>query len=188
VKRLLLRWSTPARIAVVLTLCVLTFNEFIFARLVSSDGVLDPRTLWSIRLGQAALALAAVSLALKRPVIIAFVIAAASAVNLSVFSKQVETTITDWTISEGPLRELRQLLPPDCRVGYISDEAPWTSNAATKRYYLTQYALAPLVVELGPAQEWVVGAFRTFDPGSVPPDLTVVRDFGGGLVLFRRLH
>lgn len=66
-------------------------------------------------------------------------------------------------------------------VGYIG--AP--GSPALAEYYLTQYALAPLVVDHSPNHPLVVGNFRAGTPLSEPPDsLQLVRDFGDGVLLF----
>lgn len=92
-------------------------------------------------------------------------------------------------------QELRTALPARGVVGYLGDPAPvgptpGERGAASllhfKRYLLAQYALAPAVLIEGTEPEFVVG---NFDPGHVPPapaGFRVVRDFGQGLVLFRR--
>ena len=79
-----------------------------------------------------------------------------------------------------------RLLPASGRVGYVTDELPWSSNEATERYYLTQYAVAPVVVVPEPNQEWVIGNFHDVRSASAPRDMHVARDFGGGLILFRK--
>jgi hypothetical protein len=90
---------------------------------------------------------------------------------------------------------LRPALPARGVVGYLghpepTGPTPRDSNAAAllhfRRYLLAQYALAPLVLIESIEPEFVVG---NFDPGAEPPTpagLQVIRDFGGGLVLFRR--
>jgi hypothetical protein len=80
--------------------------------------------------------------------------------------------------------ELRTLLPRRGVVGYLSDRMD-----AREQYYLTQYALVPVVVDRSPDHPTVVGNF--FEPGLGPSlarqhGLIVVRDFGKGLLLLRR--
>jgi hypothetical protein len=106
----------------------------------------------------------------------------------------------------GPLRDeisandrrferLRPELPAQGRVGYMGDPAlggatARDSNTAAlqhfRRYLLAQYALAPVVLVKSTEPEFVVG---NFDPGRVappPPGFRLERDFGAGLVLYRR--
>jgi hypothetical protein len=90
---------------------------------------------------------------------------------------------------------LRPLLPAHGPVGYLSNPepigaTPRDSNAAAlhqfRHYLLAQYALAPALLVKGTEPEFVVG---NFDPGTTPTapaGLMIVRDFGDGLVLFRR--
>ncbi len=87
--------------------------------------------------------------------------------------------------------EVRNLVPEDAVVGYLSDlRHEDAAGAAT--FLATQYALAPrLLVDLKPGRpvRWVVGAF------SRPPDLQktqadhglrLARDFGDGRALFEK--
>jgi hypothetical protein len=89
------------------------------------------------------------------------------------------------TLHERRMVPLRGHLPTRGIVGYLSDETD--ENQAAKRLYLTQYTLAPVLVERGASRPLVVGNFtqplaaRTNTRG-----LVVVRDFGGGLVLYRK--
>ena len=92
-------------------------------------------------------------------------------------------------------QELRTALPASGVVGYLGHPdpggpTPGERDAASllhfKRYLLAQYALAPVVLIESTEPEFVVG---NFDPGAVPsaPEgFRIVRDFGQGLVLFRR--
>ncbi len=80
--------------------------------------------------------------------------------------------------------EIRTLLPPHGVVGYLSDRMD-----AGREYYLTQFALAPLVVAPGPQYDLVIGNF--FDPEAGAQIAThggfvVIRDFGEGLMVLRR--
>jgi hypothetical protein len=79
---------------------------------------------------------------------------------------------------------IRPLLPKHGAVGYLSDRME-----PNEQFMLTEYALAPLVLELSPDHEIVVGNF--FDPRVGPTlarqhGLVVVRDFGRGLLLLQR--
>lgn len=96
---------------------------------------------------------------------------------------------------ESRFQELRTALPASGVVGYLghpdsggrtAGERDAASLLHFKRYLLAQYALAPLVVIESTEPEFVVG---NFDPGTTttaPAGLRIVRDFGQGLVLFRR--
>jgi len=80
---------------------------------------------------------------------------------------------------ERRLEELRGILPRRGVVGYVTDATD--PNEETKRYYMTQYALAPLVVVRGAGHGLVVGDFK--NPSPEVEGLAVRRDFGGGLLL-----
>ena len=85
--------------------------------------------------------------------------------------------------------ELSDLLPPGGVVGYVSNK-PFDPNDTfiLKRYYLTQYALVPRVVIVSPKPEFVVGNFHAGDMDYEmlsAAKLRPIKDFGGGVVLFR---
>jgi hypothetical protein len=96
---------------------------------------------------------------------------------------------------ERRFERLRSVLPARGVVGYLGHPDP--ANAARdqtnatallhfRRYLLAQYALAPVLLIESTTPDLVVG---NFDPGARPPapaGFQVLRDFGDGLVLFRR--
>jgi hypothetical protein len=97
---------------------------------------------------------------------------------------------------EARFQAVKPALPGHGVVGYVSDEPPPSVDLASaaarqsfKRYLLTQYALVPIVLSRGPDGELVVGDFTASAPDGVltPPGFVMVKDFGGGVVLFRRL-
>lgn len=75
---------------------------------------------------------------------------------------------------------LKARLPAGGVIGYIGE----TGDSATPDYYLTQYALAPLVVDLSPHHSLVVGNFPSSPPFGIPQNLHLVEDFGQGVMLF----
>jgi len=75
---------------------------------------------------------------------------------------------------------LKANLPPGGVVGYLGEPG----DSAAPDYYLTQYALAPLVVDLSPNHVIVVGNFPSSPPSQIPRNLRVVKDFGNGVILF----
>jgi hypothetical protein len=99
------------------------------------------------------------------------------------------------TAYESRFRLLRSALPARGVVGYVghpepTGATPRDSNAAAllhfRRYLLAQYSLAPVLLIKSTDHDLIVG---NFDPGSTPtapPGFRLVRDFGDGVVLFRR--
>jgi hypothetical protein len=88
--------------------------------------------------------------------------------------------------AEQRLAPLRAMLPARGTVGYLSDRDPQTER---RRYFLTQYALAPVVVAPDARRELVVA--NCASPAALAPlaaanRLTVVRDFQNGVALLRR--
>jgi len=86
---------------------------------------------------------------------------------------------------------LRKVLPARATVGYETDsENPLEDRADVKRFYLAQYAVAPVIVVAGADRDLVIGNYQ--DPGK---NCRICRsgrfvlqdDFGGGLMLFRRI-
>jgi hypothetical protein len=96
---------------------------------------------------------------------------------------------------EQRFQAVRAALPARGVVGYLgrtdpAGRTPAERDASSlldfKRYLLTQYALAPVVLIESTEPDFVVG---NFDPGRAPPTpagFRIERDFGTGLVLFRR--
>lgn len=91
--------------------------------------------------------------------------------------------------------DMRTALPEAGVVGYVGDPEveAYTLGARNdralqffRRYLLAQYALAPLVVVEGTEPDFVVGNFEPGADRSAPPGFRLVRDFGDGLVLYRR--
>lgn len=81
---------------------------------------------------------------------------------------------------------LKSALPTNSgTVGYVGDIAVDVNPSA---YYLTQYALAPFVVEAGANHKLVVGNFSAPESAAkvaAANGLVAARDFGNGVVLFR---
>ena len=76
---------------------------------------------------------------------------------------------------------LRPYLPQHGVVGYIGEPGA----AAMGDYYLTQYALAPLVLDHSTNHRFVVGNFPSSSPAArAPAKLQLVKDFGDGVLLF----
>ena len=78
---------------------------------------------------------------------------------------------------------LRVALPKRGVVGYAGESG--ADAVVLADYYLTQYALAPLVVDRSPNHPVVVGNFPSGPPARPPQEnLRLVKDFGNGVLLF----
>jgi hypothetical protein len=108
--------------------------------------------------------------------------------NLHVYSETIKRNRRMDLISatEKSLRDLGELLPETQRIGFITDIKKSDSAHRLERLFLTRYALAPRIVEVGTSPDWVVVNATEYCPELIPADLVLVRDFGEGLMLFRR--
>jgi hypothetical protein len=84
------------------------------------------------------------------------------------------------------LRNVSQVLPEGTRVGYISDINKTDRRAWLVRYFGAKYAIAPSVLEEGTDPHWVLVNAAAYDSRLIPDGMVLVRDFGNGLMLFRR--
>ena len=87
------------------------------------------------------------------------------------------------------LREAIRYLPEHTEVGYLSDLSFELTNGSAA-YFGVMYALAPrLVTRSADSPEWVVGNFShplDYAAAGAGHHLELVKDFGNGIVLFRR--
>jgi hypothetical protein len=99
------------------------------------------------------------------------------------FPEQLTRDISE---HEKKYEKLREILPVNGIVGYISDDQK-DENAG--RYYIAQYALAPMIVTRSLDQKIIIGNFRTSSPKSEICEkygLVTVKDYGNGLTIFSR--
>jgi hypothetical protein len=96
-------------------------------------------------------------------------------------------------LHEARLQALRPLLPPGTTVGYLADPVPGDlpgdeARDHFRRYVLTQYALAPVLVQRSAEADLVVGNFVSPPPPTLTEELGLVLglDLGEGILLFRR--
>ena len=76
---------------------------------------------------------------------------------------------------------LKTALPERGTIGYVGDSGEF----ALADYYLTQYALTPLVVDHSLNHPLVVGNYRApASAESFPSNLQLIKDFGDGVLLF----
>jgi hypothetical protein len=180
------RKSAVSAIAIGIVVLAAASNEYVVARFLSADGQLDPATVSTIRVNQAALAMVGLGLFFRARGIFRALIVGVAALNLVAFRTTVMSGAWITTASEGALPAVRQALAGQRHVGYISNETIEGGYIGTERYNLTQYAVAPIVVELGPTREFVIGDFSETEPHPIPDDLVIVRDFGNGVMLLRQ--
>jgi hypothetical protein len=83
------------------------------------------------------------------------------------------------TLYENRFDRLKNLLPPRGVIGYTSD-----TEAYNIEFYLTQYALAPVIVDPKLGHPLVVGNFVNRNSAPQDATLTLRVDFGNGLRLY----
>ena len=104
-----------------------------------------------------------------------------SSARLIVDTPGVAREAQDTSLRSGQrFSELRDALPKAGVVGYIGE----SGDFAVGHYYLTQYALAPLLVDHSSEHAIVIGNFPRSQPTAFPENLKLVRDFGNGVLLF----
>ena len=84
--------------------------------------------------------------------------------------------------------DLRAAVPANGTLGYITDQEPGSLGAATL-FSSAQYALAPRLLKDGVANDLVLGNFARptdFQAAGTHLGLHMVRDFGSGVVLYRK--
>lgn len=82
----------------------------------------------------------------------------------------------------------RAAVPADAILGYVTD-VPSESTVGSTMFFAAQYALAPRLLQKTDTLDLVLGNFtKPDDYGTVGKQhgLRIVRDFGNGIVLFRR--
>ncbi len=84
----------------------------------------------------------------------------------------------------------RELLPRTTPIGYLTD-MPMRDNTGTVAYMAARYAIAPraLVPSGKTATEWAIGNFAhpaDFAAIGAQSGYGIVRDFGNGVVVYRR--
>ena len=115
-------------------------------------------------------------------------------INMSLLAQAInsitEISKVDWiTAYERRFENLKKVLPEHGAVGYITNNQLDNMRyifEESKRYYLAQYALVPVVVEYGNKNRLVIGNFTdSADSADAlkKTRLSVVRDFGNGVVL-----
>jgi hypothetical protein len=81
--------------------------------------------------------------------------------------------------SDRRFSSLKSNLPQRGVVGYVGEPG----TLAIADYYLTQYALAPIIIDHSPNHALVIGNFPALPPAP-PGNLRLVKDFGNGVLLY----
>src|SRR5437763_10245643 len=74
---------------------------------------------------------------------------------------------------------LKTVLPKRGVVGYMGE----SGSAADGDYYLTQYALVPLIVDRSIRHALIIGTFPKSPPAAPPDGLQLLQDFGDRVLL-----
>jgi hypothetical protein len=136
---------------------------------------------------QAALVVSGITLLLRKRSALVGLIMTLAILNLFVFRERVKSGSVAGVALDDRFQELRAALARETHVGYISDDgSPTSGYIGTKNYNVTQYAVAPIVVEPGTTRDVIIGNFEKFDPRRIPGDLVIDQDFGNGLILLRK--
>ncbi len=88
---------------------------------------------------------------------------------------------------ESRFEQLRTLLPARGVIGYMADEdLPAGDANAQAEFFLTQYAIAPVIVVRQTNQPFVIGNFKKMvTTGSMrDKGFKLIREFGRGIALF----
>lgn len=123
-------------------------------------------------------------------VVLALVIPFAVYANLRIINKETDRLKgpgrTEEILYEARLEPLRQMLPKDAIVGYVTDESV-DMLREFKYFVLTQYDLCPSLVVKGKNYPLVIGGYYDADNAAGPgaADLVLVKDFGYGIRLYR---
>lgn len=108
--------------------------------------------------------------------------------NIRMAAKEIRRFNRSYGVEEGEyerrLKPARAMLPREGVVGYVTDD-DMDSLEQTRYLYLTQYSLCPLIVTKGKDHPFVIAYFRDAGAGPAVQDLTLVKDLGDGVRLYR---
>lgn len=104
----------------------------------------------------------------------------------TIFHSDFNHRADDISAYEQRFASIKADLPAAGVIGYLSDPDQEESQAQYD-YYLTQYALAPLIVDDAIDHQFVIGNFpEGMNVNSYPAnELILVRDYGQGIILFQ---
>jgi len=115
-------------------------------------------------------------------IIAATLFSAAGIFNLFQFTSQQEIDVSSYIHRfEG----VKEVVEPYSVVGYL-----YRGDIDIRNYYLTQYAMAPLVVANNPNMPLVIGNFGKVTPrflkNIIHPRYRIIKDFGNGVMLLKK--
>ncbi|HEU0123278.1 MAG TPA: hypothetical protein VFQ91_22305 [Bryobacteraceae bacterium] len=90
------------------------------------------------------------------------------------------------TAFDSRFQQLRAMLPPKGIIGYITDPGVSATDVnANAEFYLTQYALAPLIVVNSTTPRYLVGNFHHLTTTGSLRDkgYRLIKEFGNGIAL-----
>ena len=125
--------------------------------------------------------------ALALMILLIFVSDAYFALATHIFSEITTIPSDEVTLYEKRLETLKQTLPQRAFLGYVGDTNDL--ELFRKRYTLTRYILAPLIIIPRADLPIVIGDFHDTQSYAVIPKsngLVLMRDLGNGVQLFRR--
>ena len=133
-------------------------------------------------------------MSLRKAAVIALMVLSLSSASL--FFKQTISAggksiwPNDAGVYEKRFEGLRKELPRRGTVGYVTDVRPEefsTNPVHGARYYLTQYALSPVLVDNNCDHELIIGNFHRHPSESTagPMQFILLKDLGNGVVLLR---
>jgi len=132
--------------------------------------------------------------ALALLILLVFVSDAYFALATHIFSHITTIPSDEVSLYERRLETLKQILPQRAFLGYVGDTDVGDTDDLRvelfmKRYVLTQYILAPLIIIRRADLPIVIGDFHDTHSYAVIPKrngLVLIRDLGNGVQLFRR--
>jgi len=132
--------------------------------------------------------------ALALLILLVFVSDAYFALATHIFSHITTIPSDEVSLYERRLETLKQILPQRAFLGYVGDTDVGDTDDLRvelfmKRYVLTQYILAPLIIIRRADLPIVIGDFHDTHSYAVIPKrngLVLMRDLGNGVQLFRR--
>ena len=93
------------------------------------------------------------------------------------------------TLYEQRFEVLRKVLPTHGIVGYITNkrcEEVLKNVDTASHYYLTQYALSPIIIDNNPDHDLVIGNFDNHHSYKMLENRELIKDFGRGVLLLKR--